>query len=104
MDKTQPLPPPVLRKINWRELVQILKAPYQLGLPTPTNTDSELGWAVYSYMAPEILLNTCEGSQSLLLRIQGKCVNDKRLNLSPLVGSLCAKNLPSRWSHYVCEC
>ena len=30
-DKTQPIPPPVLRKINWRELVQILRAPNQTG-------------------------------------------------------------------------
>ena len=63
----------MLRKINWRELVQILRAPNQLGLPSSTNTDSKLGWAVYSYMAPEVLLNICEGSQSLLLRIEGYC-------------------------------
>ena len=75
MDKTQPPPPlpPVFRKINWRELVQILKAPFQLGLPSSTNADSKLGWAVYSYMAPEVLLGVCEGSQSLLLRIEGYC-------------------------------
>ena len=73
IDKTQPLPPPVLRKIDWRELVQILRAPNQLGLPPSSSTDSKLGWAVYSYMAPEILLNVCEGNQYLLLRIQGYC-------------------------------
>ena len=70
-DKVQPLPPPVLRKINWRELMEILRAPKQLGLPASTNTDSKLGWAVYSYMAPEVLLDLCEGSQSILLRIEG---------------------------------
>ena len=43
-DRKQPRPPPVLRKINWRELVQILRAPNQLGLTTSTNTDSKLGW------------------------------------------------------------
>ena len=45
-DKKQPRLPPVLRKINWRELVQILRAPNQLGFPTSTNTDSKLGWSV----------------------------------------------------------
>ena len=73
IDKLQPLPPPVLRKIDWRELVQILRAPTQLGLPSSSNTDSKLGWAVYSYMAPEILLNVCEGNQYLLLRIEAYC-------------------------------
>ena len=51
--------------------MEILKTPNQLGLPASTNTDSKLGWAVYSYMAPEVLLDVCEGSQSLLLRIEG---------------------------------
>ena len=73
IDKIQPLPPPVLRKIDWRELVQILRAPNQLGLPSSSNTDSKLGWAVYSYMAPEVLLNVCEGNQYLLLRVEGYC-------------------------------
>ena len=73
IDKQQPKPPPVLRKIDWRELVQILKAPHQLGLPASSNTDSKLGWAVYTYMAPEVLLNICEGRQHLLLRIEGYC-------------------------------
>ena len=45
--------------------------PTTLALPASTNTDSKLGWAVYSDMAPEVLLEVCEGSQSLLLRIEG---------------------------------
>ena len=72
-DKEQPLPPPVLRKIDWRELLQILRASQQLGLPSSSNTDSKLGWAVYSYMSPEVLLNVCEGHKYLLLRIEGYC-------------------------------
>ena len=72
-EKEQPLPPPVLRKIDWRELLQILRASQQLGLPSSSNTDSKLGWAVYSYMAPEVLLNVCEGHKYLLLRIEGYC-------------------------------
>ena len=60
MVKTQPLPPPVLCTIGWREMVQILKAPHQLGLTPSTNTASKSGWAVYSYMAPEILPCVCE--------------------------------------------
>ena len=71
--KQQQRLPTVLRKINWRELVQILHAPNQLGLPTSMNTDSKLGWSVYTYMSPEILLDKCEGTQSILLRIEGHC-------------------------------
>ena len=37
------------------------------------NTDSKLGWSVYTYMSPEILLNHCEGTQSILIRIEGFC-------------------------------
>ena len=44
-DKKQPRLPPLLRKVNWRELMQILRAPNQLGLPTSVNTDSKLGWS-----------------------------------------------------------
>ena len=72
-DLEQPKLPPVLRKINWRELVQISQAPNQLGLPTSLNTDSKLGWSVYTYMSPEILFDKCEGSKSILLRIEGYC-------------------------------
>ena len=72
-DKEQPRPPPALRKIDWRELLQILRASQQLGLPSSSNTDSKLGWAVYSYMSPEVLLNVCEGHKYLLLRIEGYC-------------------------------
>ena len=47
-DDLQPQLPPVFRKINWRELVQISQAPNPLGLPTSLNTDSKLGWSAYS--------------------------------------------------------
>ena len=53
--------------------MQIFRAPNQLGLPTSMNTDSKLGWSVYTYMSPEILLDKCEGTQSILLRIEGFC-------------------------------
>ena len=47
-DLQQPRLPPVLRKINWRELFQFSQAPKQLGLPTSLNTDAKLGWSVYT--------------------------------------------------------
>ena len=72
-DVTQPKLPPVLRKINWRELVTILQTPNQIGLPTSLNTDSQLGWSVYSYMSPEVLFDICEGDRSILLKIDGYC-------------------------------
>ena len=79
-DKNQPLPPPVLRKIDWRELLDILKAPGQLGLPASTNTDGALGWAVYSYMSPEVLLTLGEGPKFILLRIEGYCTRGHSSN------------------------
>ena len=72
-DLKQPKLPPVLRKINWRELFQFSQAPNQLGLPTFLNTDAKLGWSVYTYMSPEILLDKCDGAKSILLRIEGYC-------------------------------
>ena len=72
-DKKQPRLPPRLRKVNWRELMQILRAPNQLGLPTSVNTDGKLGWSLSAYMSPEILFNHCEGTQSILIRVERVC-------------------------------
>ena len=72
-DAQQPTLPPLLRKVNWRELLHILEANNQVGLPTSVNTDGKLGWALYAYMSPEILMGRCDGAQSLLLRVEGVC-------------------------------
>ena len=72
-DLKQPKLPPVLRKINWRELFQFLQAPNKLGLPTSWNTDAQLGWSVFTYMSSEILFDKCDGAKSILLRIEGYC-------------------------------
>ena len=70
-DKQQPKSPPLPRKVNWRDLLRILQASNQIGLPTSVKTDGKLGWASYAYMSPEILLNHCHGAQPLLLRVEG---------------------------------
>ena len=70
-DQQQPRLPPLLRKVNWRELLHILQASLQIGLPTSVNTDGKLGWALYAYMSTEILMDRCGGARSLLLRAQG---------------------------------
>ena len=70
-DKQQPCLPPLLRKVNWRELLHILQASLQIGLPTSVNTDGKLGWALYAYMSTEIRMDRCGGARSLLLRAQG---------------------------------
>ena len=44
--ENQPRLPPLLRKINWRELMHILQAHLQIGLPTSVNTDGKLVWAL----------------------------------------------------------
>ena len=69
----QPAVPPALRKVNWRELLQILLAPQQVGLPCSVNTDASLGWPLYCYQSYEILLDPCLGAQSILLLIAGSC-------------------------------
>ena len=43
----QPSVPPALRKVNWRELLQILQASQQVGLPCSVNADASLGWPAY---------------------------------------------------------
>ena len=53
--------------------MRILLANLQIGLPASVNTDGKLGWALYSYMSTEILMNHCHGAQSLLLRVEGVC-------------------------------
>ena len=62
-DKQQPRLPPLLRKVNWRELTHILQASLQIGLPTSVNTDGKLGWALSAYMSTEILMNHCHEAQ-----------------------------------------
>ena len=67
----QPALPPLLRKVNWRELLQILQADRQIGLPCSVHTDASLGWALYAYQYYEILMDHCLGAQNILLRVTG---------------------------------
>ena len=67
----QPRGPPAFRKANWRELKAYLQASKQLGMPCTAAADSQLGWNVYALQSPEVLVAHCEGSQSLLLRLEG---------------------------------
>ena len=68
----QPPLPPALRKVNWRELLQILQASQQVGLPCSVNTDKSLGWPLYCYQSFEILMGTCLGARNILLRALGQ--------------------------------
>ena len=69
--KNQPPLPPLLRKTNWRELMQILRAHRQIGLPCSVNTGASLGWALYAYTSVRIFANHCNGAQNILLRVLG---------------------------------
>ena len=69
---TQPPLPPALRKVNWRELLQILQASQQVGLPCSVNTDASLGWPLYGYQSFEISMENCLGARHILLRILGQ--------------------------------
>ena len=51
----QPPLPPALRKVNWKELLQISQASQQVGLPCSVNADASLGWPLYCYQSYEIL-------------------------------------------------
>ena len=55
----QPLLPPALRKINWREFLQILQASQQVGLPRSVRAGASLGWPLFCYQSYEILLFPC---------------------------------------------
>ena len=67
----QPSVPPALRKVNWRELLQILQASQQVGLPCSVNTDASLGRPLHCYQSYEILLGNYLGAQSILLQVAG---------------------------------
>ena len=58
-------------KINWRELLQILQADRQIGLPCSVNADASLGWALYAYHSAEISTGHCQGAQNILSRVTG---------------------------------
>ena len=65
----QPRGPPALRKSNWPELRDFLRALRQIGMPCATNTDSQLGWPVYAFQGPEVLTQRCEGAQSFFFAL-----------------------------------
>ena len=69
----QPKGAPALRNANWRELRDFLRASQQIGMPCTTNADSQLGWSEYAFQGPEVLMQHCEGAQSILLRLEGDC-------------------------------
>ena len=50
-----------------------MQAGNQVGPPTSVNTGGKLGWALYAYMSPQILIGRCDGAQSSLLRVEGVC-------------------------------
>ena len=56
-----------LRKVNWRELLQIPQADRQIGVPCSVHTDASLGWALYTYQPYEILMDNCQRAQNVRL-------------------------------------
>ena len=83
--KDQPPLPPLLRKVNRRELLRIAQARRQIGLPTSIDAEASLGWALYAYMAAGISMNHCNGARRILLRVLGSCSKDSeapKINLS----------------------
>ena len=53
----QPTLPPALRTANYHELLMILEAPNQVGLPCSVNTEAPLGWAVFCYQSWGVLFS-----------------------------------------------
>ena len=47
----RPPVPPALRKVNWREFLQILQASQQVGLPRSVHADASFGWPFYCYQS-----------------------------------------------------
>ena len=92
----QPPLPPALHRTNWRELLQILQASQQVGLPRSAQTDASLGWSLDCYQSYEILLDHCMGAQGTLLRVIGACSKGSE---SSKIGGL-----PQRAKCGLCPC
>ena len=63
--------PPGVRKTNFREAIAILQAPNQIGQPRTQSTDTNLGFAFYTYQSAEVALPPEERHRAILLRVVG---------------------------------
>ena len=63
--------PPGMRKTNFREVIALLQASHQIGAPATQCTDANLGFAIYAYQSPSLVLPPGESHRHILMRVEG---------------------------------
>ena len=63
--------PPGMRKTNFREAIALLQASHQIGAPATQCTDANLGFAIYAYQSPSLVLPPGESHRHILMRVEG---------------------------------
>ena len=62
---------PGIRKASIREVLQVLGNPEQLGYPGTVNSDACLGFSVYAYQSAEVLFDSAQTRDDVLVRLEG---------------------------------
>ena len=53
--------PPGIRKPGYRQVMEAMRCPGQVGYPPSVATDAQLGFSVMAYHSAEVLSGRCEG-------------------------------------------
>ena len=70
--------PPGVRGEGFREVMEVLRSPGQVGYPPSVATDARLGSPVTAYQSAEVLLGRCEGQGGILARLAGTCARARQ--------------------------
>ena len=62
---------PGIRKASIREVLQVLGNPDQLGYPGTVNSDACLGFSVCAYQSAEVLFDSVQTRDDVLVRLEG---------------------------------
>ena len=70
--------PPGIRKAGFREVVEVLRSPGQVGCPPGIATDAQLGFSGTAYQFLEVLFDRCGGDGHFLVRLTGACARTRQ--------------------------
>ena len=65
--------PPGVWMAGFREVMEVLRSPGQVGNPPSIATNAHLGFPVMAYQSAEVLFGRCEGHGGSLVRVVGTC-------------------------------
>ena len=65
--------PPSIRKAGFREVVEVLRCPGEVGYPPGVATDAQLGFSAMAYQPAEMLFGRREEGGYISVRLQGTC-------------------------------